>query len=156
MTVIIAPNVPGSIDIAAFLTSRSPRNDDVSADPVSVTGSTAYPRPLNDRPHEGGEPIESIAVWGKVVNAYRLRHRAIWGSLALLVGALSGCAQVDRQPQPSPRRAATPARHKQPTPVRTVEPTRHVEPAPKPVEATDDHRDRHPSMWKRKLRATYT
>jgi hypothetical protein len=70
--------------------------------------------------------------------------------LALLFTALSGCAQAERQPQPPPRRAAAPIRYqKPPAPARG-------QPTPKPVETTDEYRNRHPSMWKRKLKAAYT
>lgn len=41
-----------------------------------------------------------------------------------------------------------------PTPVRTAEPST-IEQPPKNEEASEEYRERHPSMWKRKLRAMY-
>ena len=45
-------------------------------------------------------------------------------------------------------------RLKSPTPVRTAEPST-IEQPPKSEEASEEYRERHPSMWKRKLRAMY-
>jgi hypothetical protein len=44
-----------------------------------------------------------------------------------------------------------------PPPARSNKPEATTKtPTAKPIEATDEYRNRHPSMWKRKLKASYT
>ncbi len=67
--------------------------------------------------------------------------------LALFAATLIGCSASTWGPEAStvrPRRM--PAKYRAKTETQQE----------KPIEATEDYRERHPSMWRRKLRATYS
>ena len=75
-------------------------------------------------------------------------------SACLIFAGAPGCVQSDFSsavnyrwlPDMRPARQAPPSRNVRPA---------TVEQPPKQIESSEDYRERHPSMWKRKLRAMY-